>query len=180
MVIPAVNETTTVVTYLDEFLTQAGAAHATLGLTPMAARQLLLTPLITGAPFATGLDARVPSSALLLTLSCTRWTRPCAALAAAPMPEWAHAHAGFGAGVIVGEFRVVANFPAGVSAGSAKITAVEIVINRCEWLRDIVSCLLFFSPFSPRQKEGLGRSQLNLHLNSKTATGAERAIAKKG
>ena len=143
MVIPTVNETTTVVTNLDEFLTQAGAAHATLGLTPMAARQLLLTPLITGAPFATGLDARVPSSALLLTLSCTRWTRPYAALAAAPMPGWAHAHAGFGAGVIVDEFRVVANFLAGVSAGSAKITAVEIVINRCEWLRDIVSCLLF-------------------------------------
>ena len=86
------------------------------------------------------------------------------------------------------EFRVVANFLAGVSAGSAKITAVEIIINRCEWLRDIESSLLFFfffffslslSPFSPRQKEGLGRSQLNLHLNFKTATGAERAIAKK-
>ena len=101
MVIPAVNETTTLVTYLDEFLTQAGAAHATLGLTPMAARQLLLTPLITGAPFATGLDARVPRSALLLTLSCTRWTRPYAALAAAPMPGWASAHAGFGAGLIL-------------------------------------------------------------------------------
>ena len=36
----------------------------------------------------------------------------------------------------------------------------------------------FLSPFSPRQKEGMGRSQLNLHLNSKTVTGAERAIEK--
>ena len=145
--IPAVNETTTVVTNHDEFLTQGGAAHATLGLTPMAARQLLLTPLITGASFATGLDACVPSSALLLTLSCKRWTRPYAAAAAAPMPGWAPAHAGFGAGLIVDEFQVVANFLAGVSAGSAKITAVEIVINRCEGLRDTVSCLFLSLSF---------------------------------
>ena len=78
------------------------------------------------------------------------------------MPGWAHAHTGFRAGVIVDEFRVVANFLAGVSAGSAKITAVEIIINRCEWLRDIESCLLFsffffsLSPFPLDKKRVWG------------------------